>query len=262
MTKKALIVEPASLIEAAHLHRMFDHRAVRAADAQAEARHVVDRHDVQVDVGRESPVQSQFLVAIALAQCGRAEIQEWKRHRFLDLVNERRHHKHQQQQWYDGCFVFYPNNINRKVIIFNYDEVAVDIDNDDDDGDDATVESGLRERNTSHAADNSAATTSATPPAAAASSEPPPGTRPAPATTAAAAAAPATEDFQLYIDAPPPPPPSVPDGSRIPVLQDRISVGLAPVLVVQLFGQPTPVPSLVASLCRRPGEQQHPFSAE
>ena len=47
-----------------------------------------DRHDIEVELGRETAIERElvFAVAFALVEC--REIEERKLHRFLDLVGE------------------------------------------------------------------------------------------------------------------------------------------------------------------------------
>ena len=76
-------VEPRVFGELAHLHRVFD----RGLDADARRLVIAaDRHDRKVELRREAPVEPELLLAEAVPALERAEVEERKLDRLLDLV--------------------------------------------------------------------------------------------------------------------------------------------------------------------------------
>ena len=72
------------LWELAHFHGVFDRGPVTAHDRGIDA--AGDRHDFEVERGREAPVEPQFLLAEKPSRRERREIEKSELDRFLDLV--------------------------------------------------------------------------------------------------------------------------------------------------------------------------------
>ena len=78
--------------EAAHHHRVVDHRPIAAPERRrGRAAH---RHHPQVQRGRQAPVQPQLLQAGLPAPGGTAEVQERQAHRLLELEGQALREQH------------------------------------------------------------------------------------------------------------------------------------------------------------------------
>ena len=85
-TTCAQVVQPAGFVEAPHAHQVLDRRLVhlplRPVGGAVQGQHI------QIEVGRETPVETQLVLAAGMAQGQRAEVQERQLQGLLDLVGE------------------------------------------------------------------------------------------------------------------------------------------------------------------------------
>src|SRR5262249_39113351 len=79
-------IEPRVVRELAHLDGVLDRRL--SADARG-FRIPADRHDAQVELRREPPIEPQLFPAEVPPAIERAEVEEWKFDGLLDLVGVR-----------------------------------------------------------------------------------------------------------------------------------------------------------------------------
>ena len=101
------MIEGAVLVEAAHVDRPFDRRAV-AADREPSVTRARDGHDAAINFWRERPVDLDLGFAGGFALFERGKIEKRKAHRALDLQRAVAGEKHRGRVGVDAPDFFGP----------------------------------------------------------------------------------------------------------------------------------------------------------